>query len=92
MSRYIVNEPTLKLADCEKFCGEWDETSFDANYESLPLSEFRGMLRDILMRKPYQVTEHQLEDALTSRAKHDLSAAYTFDEWNANNGNGPKTS
>ena len=91
MSRNMANEPTLQLADCEKFCGEWDETSFDANYECLPLTEFRGMLRDILMRRPYQVAEHQLEDALTSRAKHDLSAAYTFDEWNANNGNEAKT-
>ena len=35
---------------CEEFCGRWDETAFDPNYENLPLSEFRPMLKKILQR------------------------------------------
>jgi len=74
------------FADCEKFCGDWDEKSFDANYENLPLSEFREMLKRILTRKPYEVAKHQLADTM-SKTKYDLSLAYTFDEWNEKNNN-----
>ena len=78
------------LSECEKFCGDWDETSFDADFESLPLTEFQGMLKSILMRMPYQVAEHGLEDAKTSRVKHELSVAYNFDEWRVANVNSEK--
>ena len=70
--------------DCEKFCGEWDEKSFDADYENLPLSEFRDSVKRILLRKPYQVADGKLKD-LMSKTKHDLSVAYNFDEWKSQN-------
>jgi len=70
---------------CEKFCRDWDEVSFDPDYKSLPLTEFHKMVKNILLRKPYHVAEHALEDARTSKAKHDLSVAYKFDEWITNN-------
>ena len=43
---------------CEEFCGRWDETAFDPNFESLPLSEFEPMLKRILERQPYNMTGH----------------------------------
>lgn len=69
---------------CEEFCGKYDEAAFDANYQSLPLSEFREMLLRILKRKPYQVAADQLNDA-TALAKHELSIAFSFEDWKAQN-------
>tara|TARA_Y100001958_G_C21236887_1_gene563542 strand:- start:356 stop:910 length:555 start_codon:yes stop_codon:yes gene_type:complete len=39
--------------DCKKFCENYDQSSFDPNYKSLPLSHFEPMLRRVFSRKPY---------------------------------------
>ncbi len=35
-----------------EFCAEFDQNSFDPNYVSMPLDEFRPLLRDIFARPP----------------------------------------
>lgn len=39
--------------DCAQFCERWDQSSFDPDYESLPLSFFRPMVRQVFARVPY---------------------------------------
>ena len=39
--------------DCIKFCENWDQSSFDPNYNSLPLKDFEPLIRKIFNRKPY---------------------------------------
>jgi len=38
---------------CIQFCEKYDQSSFDPNYKSLPLSHFEPMLRRVFSRKPY---------------------------------------
>jgi len=63
---------------CEEFCGRWDETAFDPNYESLPLSEFEPMVQRVLLRKPYTL-EGQLSPKI-NEAKALLNC-YEFEDW-----------
>jgi len=35
------------------FCENWDQKSFDPNFKSLPLKEFKPMVKKIFSRKPY---------------------------------------
>lgn len=63
---------------CEEFCGKWDETAFDPNYESLPLSEFEPMLVRLLNRRPYNIAG-QLNETI-NQAKASLNC-YDFDQW-----------
>ena len=35
------------------FCEKYDQSSFDPNYKSLPLSHFEPMVKNIFSRKPY---------------------------------------
>ena len=37
----------------EKFCGEWDQTSFDPNYATKPLSYFAPMVEEIFSRPAF---------------------------------------
>lgn len=37
---------------CVDFCANWDQPSFDPDYESRPLEYFEPMLREIFARKP----------------------------------------
>ena len=39
--------------DTLDFCENWDQTSFDPNFKSLPLKEFKPMVKKIFSRKPY---------------------------------------
>ena len=39
--------------DTLDFCENWDQTSFDPNFKSLPLKEFAPMVKKIFSRKPY---------------------------------------
>ena len=39
--------------DTVDFCENWDQTSFDPNFKSLPLKEFEPMVKKIFSRKPY---------------------------------------
>ena len=41
---------------CEEFCGKWDETSFDPNYERLQDNLFLAILR-VWISKNGQITE-----------------------------------
>ena len=66
---------------CENFCEKWDETSFDPNYSSLPLSHFEPMLLRLLEKKIYSAQD--LNDPLNA-AKKDLNV-YDFDDWMENN-------
>jgi predicted HD phosphohydrolase len=36
------------------FCHEWDQTSFDPDYDTLPLAHFEPMVRRVFARKPFQ--------------------------------------
>ena len=38
---------------CEKFCGRWDQMSFDPDYTSYPLTHFEPMVREIFSRPPF---------------------------------------
>ena len=39
--------------DCIDFCELWDQTSFDPNYQELPLDFFQPMILEIFERKPF---------------------------------------
>ena len=38
---------------CAEFCERWDQASFDPDYDTLPLSHFEPMVRDVFARKAY---------------------------------------
>lgn len=39
--------------DCAQFCERWDQSSFDPDYDSLPLDHFRDMVHEVFARTPY---------------------------------------
>ena len=39
--------------DCAEFCERWDQSSFDPEYENLPLDFFRPMVQEVFARTPY---------------------------------------
>lgn len=39
--------------DCAEFCERWDQSSFDPNYNSKPLSFFTSMVQEVFSRTPY---------------------------------------
>ncbi len=39
--------------DCAEFCERWDQSSFDPDYDTLPLAYFRDMVREVFARTPY---------------------------------------
>lgn len=41
---------------CARFCEDWDQTSFDPGYESLPLEDFAPLVREVFSRKPWSQT------------------------------------
>ena len=41
--------------DTVNFCENWDQTSFDPNFKSIPLKEFAPILKKIFSRKPYSI-------------------------------------
>ncbi|MFY0692253.1 MAG: HD domain-containing protein [Paracoccaceae bacterium] len=61
--------------DCAAFCERWDQSSFDPDYDSLPLGFFTAMVHEVFDRTPYdpEVTRPgvrvALEDADTARAR-----------------------
>ena len=38
---------------CERFCGRWDQMSFDPHYQSFSLDHFAPMAREIFSRPPF---------------------------------------
>jgi predicted HD phosphohydrolase len=39
--------------DCAAFCERWDQSSFDPDYETLPLEHFAPMVHEVFARTPY---------------------------------------
>lgn len=39
--------------DCAEFCERWDQSSFDPDYDNLPLDFFRDMVREVFAREAY---------------------------------------
>lgn len=42
--------------DCVTFCERWDQSSFDPDYDTLPLEFFEPMLRDVFVRPVYDLS------------------------------------
>ena len=38
---------------CDRFCGRWDQMSFDPDYPTKPLSHFESRLREVFQRAPF---------------------------------------
>ena len=38
---------------CAEFCERWDQSSFDPDYDTLPLSHFEPLVREVFGRKAY---------------------------------------
>lgn len=38
---------------CAEFCERWDQSSFDPDYDTLPLEHFEAMVREVFGRKAY---------------------------------------
>ncbi len=43
----------IYFEDCAQFCERWDQSSFDPDYENLPLEFFRPMVEEVFARTPY---------------------------------------
>ena len=41
------------FSSCAEFCERWDQSSFDPEYDSLPLEHFEPMVRKVFGRKAY---------------------------------------
>ncbi len=39
--------------DCAEFCERWDQSSFDPDYDTLPIEHFADRVREVFDRKPY---------------------------------------
>ncbi len=39
--------------DCVQFCERWDQSSFDPDYDTLPLDHFRDRVHSVFARTPY---------------------------------------
>ncbi len=39
--------------DCAAFCERWDQSSFDPDYDTLPISFFSPMVHEVFARTPY---------------------------------------
>jgi predicted HD phosphohydrolase len=39
--------------DCAAFCENWDQASFDPDYDTLPIAFFAPLVRDVFARKAY---------------------------------------
>lgn len=59
---------------CVKFCHDWDQPSFDPDYESLPLEHFVPMVHRIFERKPFWHKDHV--DCKTAAAKMTIAGGY----------------
>lgn len=41
---------SLYFDDCDQFCERWDQSSFDPDYDTLPLAHFAPMVREVFAR------------------------------------------
>jgi len=58
--------------DCIKFCRDYDQTSFDPDYDSFPPERFYPLVLEIFSRRPYSVVDNLDE---TSKAKKKIGYA-----------------
>ena len=56
------------------FCENYDEVSFAADYDTLPLEFFEPMVRNIFARKPWSGVDGAIEEP--ARSKADIASAY----------------
>src|SRR4030088_3423371 len=56
------------FARAAEFCANWDQNSFDKNYESMPLDAFEPMLRRVFARQPYAATTTPRVDFMDFRS------------------------
>ena len=56
------------------FCELYDQTSFDPNYDTLPLEFFEPMVRNIFARTPWKHCGEQLSEP--AQSKKELASAY----------------
>ena len=56
------------------FCENYDQKSFDVNYETLPLEFFEPMVRNIFSRTPWKYTGDDLAEP--GKSKKELASAY----------------
>jgi predicted HD phosphohydrolase len=56
--------------DCAAFCERWDQASFDPDYDTLPLTFFAPMVREVFARAPYDaaVMAAQAQPLVNARA------------------------
>ena len=40
---------------CADFCARWDQTAFDSDYDTAPLTHFEPMVRRLLRREPWKL-------------------------------------
>ena len=45
-----------------RFCEDWDQPSFDPAYDSMPFERFEPLVRRILSREPYSLSDRALAD------------------------------
>lgn len=57
--------------DCATFCERWDQSSFDPEYDTLPIEFFAPMVREVFARKPYDpvVTRAGAREPLVGQAR-----------------------
>lgn len=60
--------------DCAAFCERWDQSSFDPDYETLPLAFFAPMVHEVFSRTPYDpavldAPDRPLVDPATARTR-----------------------
>ncbi|MEO1066658.1 MAG: peptidase [Pseudomonadota bacterium] len=60
--------------DCVMFCERWDQSSFDPNYDALPLSFFKPMVHEVFARNPYdpavlEAPDQPLVDETVAKAR-----------------------
>ena len=53
--------------DCVKFCEQYDQVSFDPDYDSLPLDFFEPMVAKIVHRSPYSTPAHEKDNINSSK-------------------------
>jgi predicted HD phosphohydrolase len=42
--------------DCATFCERWDQSSFDPEYDTLPITFFEPMVKEVFDREPYDAS------------------------------------
>ena len=59
--QYVGADPEKRQAyaghpyfdDCAEFCERWDQSSFDPDYDTLPIEHFADRVRAVFARQPY---------------------------------------